>query len=86
MDAKITLSFNQSVINRAKEYADEQGLSLSRLTEILLKKVISTGRHDNIEDIPISDWVSAVAEGEAEYRTRSRNKKSMKKEFFEKNK
>ena len=84
MDAKITLSFNASIIEKAKEYADEQGLSLSRLTEILLKKVVSSGRHDNIEDIPISDWVSAVAEGEVEYRTRSRSKKSMKKDFFEK--
>ena len=84
MDAKVTLSFNATIIERAKQYAEDQGLSLSRLTEILLKKVISTGRHDNIEDIPMSDWVSVVAEGEAEYRTRSRSKKSMKKDFFEK--
>lgn len=83
MDAKVTLSFNATIIERAKKYAGKQGLSLSRLTEILLKKVISTGRHDNIEDIPISDWVSAVAEGEVEYRTRKRSKKSIKKDFFE---
>lgn len=86
MDAKITLSFNAAIIEKAKEYAGEQGLSLSRLTEILLKKVISTGRHDNIEDIPIADWVSVVAEGDAEYRTSKRSKKSMKKDFFEKHK
>ena len=83
MDAKITLSFNASVIERAKEYADTQGLSLSRLTEILLKKVITTGQHDNIEDIPISEWVSVVSEGEAEYRTKRSSKKAMKKDFFE---
>ncbi len=84
MDAKITLSFDASIIQKAKKYAGEQGLSLSRLTEILLKKVISTGQHDSIEEIPISDWVSIVSEGEAEYCTRSRIKKTMKKDFFEK--
>ena len=42
MDAKITLSFDESVINKAKRFASEQNISLSRLTEFLLSKV---GRH-----------------------------------------
>ena len=33
MDAKITLSFNKSVIKRAKEYADKNNISVSRLTK-----------------------------------------------------
>ena len=33
MDAKITLSFNKSVIERAKEYADKNNISVSRLTK-----------------------------------------------------
>ena len=53
MDAKVTLSFNAAVIKKAKDYAESQGLSLSRLTELLLKKVIATGQHENIEHIPI---------------------------------
>ncbi len=82
MDAKVTLSFSASVIEQAKVYAESQGLSLSRLTEILLKKVIDTGQHVNIEHIPLEDWVSLVAEGPAGYTTKPLNKKK-KKEFFE---
>lgn len=33
MVAKITLSFNKSVIERAKEYADKNNVSLSRITK-----------------------------------------------------
>lgn len=82
MDAKVTLSFNASVIDKAKDYAQSQGLSLSRLTEILLNKVISTGRHDNIENIPVEDWVSIVSEGPAVYNTKPLSKRR-KKDFFE---
>lgn len=81
MDAKVTLSFNAQVIEKAKLYAELQGLSLSRLTEILLQKVITSKTH-NIEQIPIEDWVSAVAEGPAVYKTKSLGKKE-KKEFYE---
>ncbi len=37
MDAKITLSFDKSVITKAKRYAEDNNISLSRLTEFLLK-------------------------------------------------
>ena len=33
MDAKVTLSFDAQIIEKAKTYAQSQGLSLSRLTE-----------------------------------------------------
>lgn len=82
MDAKVTLSFNATVIEQAKKYAGSQGLSLSRLIELLLQKVISTGQHNTIEHIPIEDWVSMVAEGPAEYKTKSLSKKK-KKDFYE---
>ncbi|MBO9594619.1 MAG: hypothetical protein J7599_17075 [Niabella sp.] len=75
MDAKVTLSFNSAVIEDAKEYAASQGLSLSRLVELLLQKVITTGQHQNIEHIPIEDWVSMVAEGPAIYNTKPLDKK-----------
>jgi hypothetical protein len=41
MDAKITLSFDKNVIEKAKAYAEENNISLSRLTEFLLSKVTS---------------------------------------------
>lgn len=82
MDAKVTLSFNATVIEQAKEYAESHGLSLSRLTELLLKKVIATGQHHNIEHIPIEDWVSMVAEGSAEYNAKPLSKKK-KAAFYE---
>ena len=81
MDTKVTLSFNDEVINRAKKYAAENNISLSRLIEFLLNKVTSEN-YRSLEDFPISDWVNQVAEGEAVYTTK-RIRKNSKKEFFE---
>lgn len=82
MDSKITLSFDSDVISAAKRFAENKGLSLSRLTEILLKKV-TTQSYTNIEDFPIADWVHQLSEDEAEYKTRKTSRKAMKSEFFE---
>lgn len=76
MDSKITLSFDKSVIEKAKEYANQNNISLSRLIEFLLTKVTSK-TYKSIEDYPISDWVNMVAEGDATYhipRTRKQSK------------
>jgi hypothetical protein len=82
MDAKITLSFDESVISKAKKYAEKNNISLSRLTEFLLKKVTSSN-YESFEDYPISDWVMMIAEGEAEYQTsKKRTRKASKEEFF----
>ena len=82
MDNKITLSFDESVIARAKKYAEKNNVSLSRLIEFLLKKVTSNS-YNSLEDFPISDWVSQVAEGEAVYQTKKgRSRKAAKAEFF----
>ncbi len=80
MDAKVTLSFDASIIEKAKKYAESQGLSLSRLTEVLLRKA-TFGGYTNIEDIPIADWVNDISEGDAEY-TKPRKRKTMKDEYF----
>lgn len=82
MDAKITLSFDKSVIEQAKQYAESQNISLSRLMEFLLRKITS-GNYQSLEDFSVSEWVSQVAEGDAEYITRPRSRKSLKNEFFE---
>jgi Family of unknown function (DUF6364) len=81
MDAKVTLSFNARVIDEAKKFAEGHGISLSRLTEVLLKKAVS-GNYKSIEDMPIADWVSMVAEGNAEYVTRPRKRSQLKEEYF----
>ncbi len=81
MDAKITLSFNKSIIDKAKEFADENNMSLSRLTEFLYSKITS-GHYQSLEDLPISDWVNMVSEGEAIYETKARKNKDIKAEYF----
>lgn len=81
MDAKITLSFDQAVIKKAKEYAEQHNISLSRLTEFLLRQITS-GEYKNLEELPISDWVAQVAEGDVQYRTKAQNRKSLKEEYY----
>lgn len=80
MDAKITLSFDERVIERAKRYAESQNMSLSRLMEVLLDK-ITTKQYASLEEFPIADWVNQLSEGAAEYRTKSRKRSKMKEEY-----
>ena len=81
MDAKITLSFDKNIIDKAKAYADKNNISLSRLTEYLLSRAIDKNFY-SLEDLPISDWVSVVAEGNVAYETKARKKRNLKDEFF----
>ena len=81
MDSKITLSFDAGVINKAKQFADDNNISLSRLTEFLLRKVTSS-HYKSLEDLPISDWVSMVSEGEAEYVRQPKSNKKLRAEYF----
>lgn len=81
MDAKITLSFEKEVIEKAKQYADAQNISLSRLTEYLYRQIASN-QYKSLEEWPIADWVSQVSEGGVEYRTKSQSRKDLKQAFF----
>lgn len=81
MDAKVTLSFNEQVIESAKQYAAERGISMSRLVEYLLRKV-TTQSYSSLEDFPISDWVNEVAEGKAVYKTKTKSNKDLRDEYF----
>ncbi len=80
MDSKITLSFDKKVIERAKKYAASNNISLSRLMEFLLDK-ITTNNYSSLEDLPVSDWVNAVAEGPSEYLTKTKNRSKLKTEY-----
>lgn len=82
MDAKLTLSFNQDVVEKAKKYAAANNISLSRLIEHLLIQV-TANPYQSLADFPIADWVNMVADGEATYkRTPKQSRKSAKDEFF----
>lgn len=82
MDAKVTLSFDEQVIAKAKAYAETQGISLSRLTEFLLRKITENhSQYKTLEDFPISDWVNMAAEGEISYKTK--NQSINKKEYYD---
>ena len=82
MDTKITLSFDAAVIEKAKKYAKKNNMSLSRLTEYLLRQITSN-HYKTLEEFPISDWVNQVAEGEAEYLSKPRGRKAIKSEYYE---
>lgn len=81
MDAKITLSFDEDVIIRAKKFAEANNISLSRLMELLLSK-ITAKNYKSLEDIPVSGWVNMVAEGAAEYKRSKKSRQEMKNEFY----
>jgi antitoxin component of RelBE/YafQ-DinJ toxin-antitoxin module len=83
MNVKITLSFEAEVIERAKALCDELGISLSRFTEIVYLKALEHGKPFSIEDLPVSDWVSAVAEDQATYISKKKSGKQLRDEFFE---
>jgi hypothetical protein len=81
MDAKITLSFDEDIIVKAKKFASENNISLSRLTEFLYSKMTSKN-YESLENLPISDWVNLISEGEVEYITKNKSRKDSRKEYF----
>jgi len=78
MDTKLTLHFDREVIIKAKAFAAANNISLSRLTEFIYRNITS-GSYKSLEELPIADWVSRVAEGEPQYIRRSR--KEARKEY-----
>lgn len=60
MDTKLTLKLNQDVIEKAKLYASEKKLSLSRLVENYLNSLTSEKTND---DLQISPFVKSLSSG-----------------------
>ncbi len=58
MDTKLTLKLNQEIIERAKHYASEKKLSLSRLIENYLNSLTSEKTNDELQ---ISDFVKSMS-------------------------
>lgn len=82
MDAKLTLSLDHDVINQAKVFAEKNNISLSRLTEFLYRK-LSENTYQNLEELPISDWVMMAADGQAEYKIKPKTSKKLRDEYFD---
>lgn len=60
MDTKLTLKLNQEVIEKAKAYASDKKISLSRLIETYLKSLTTEKKEDHFE---ISPYVKSIASG-----------------------
>lgn len=60
MDTKLTLKLNQNVIEKAKEYASNKKMSLSRIVEAYLQSLTS---ENDTSDFEISPFVKSIATG-----------------------
>ncbi|HEU4497342.1 MAG TPA: DUF6364 family protein [Flavobacterium sp.] len=60
MDTKLTLKLNQEIIEKAKQYASEKKLSLSRLIENYLNSLTSEKHNDALE---ISPFIKSLSSG-----------------------
>jgi hypothetical protein len=81
MDTKLTLSFNADVVDRAKSFAEAHHISLSRLIEFMLVKVTDQ-RYRSLDELPVSDWITQVAEGEATYIRKNAANRNLKKDYL----
>ncbi|MEL6867965.1 MAG: DUF6364 family protein [Bacteroidota bacterium] len=61
MDKKLTLSLNKEVIEKAKQYARENKISLSKLIENYLQS-IAENKTTNVEITPLVEKLSGVIE------------------------
>jgi len=79
MDTKVTLQFDKEIIEKAKIFASDNNISLSRLTEFLYRDITSEN-YKTLEEFPINKWVNQIARGEAIYKRR--NQINTKNDFF----
>lgn len=60
MDTKLTLKLNQRVIEKAKKYASDRKMSLSRIIEAYLQSLTSENESSEFE---ISPFVKSISTG-----------------------
>ena len=60
MDTKLTLKLNKGVIEKAKAYASDKKISLSRIIESYLQSLTSENENSEFE---ISPFVKSIATG-----------------------
>ena len=61
MDAKLTLKFDEQVVEKAKKYAATHKRSLSRIIESYLQTLTSEENDANVEEIQISSFVKSLS-------------------------
>lgn len=61
MDTKLTLKLDKSVIEKAKAYASDQQVSLSKLVENYLNALTSKSREK--DEISITPFVKSLTDG-----------------------
>jgi len=61
MDSKLTLKLNESVIERAKQYAKENNISLSRMIESYLRAV-TLKKKNKVKISPLVESLTGVIE------------------------
>jgi hypothetical protein len=57
MNTKLTLTIDQTIIERAKKYANHKGRSLSNIIENYLKAIT---KEENVEDIELTPIVKSL--------------------------
>lgn len=60
MDTKLTLKLNQKIIEKAKEYASDKKVSLSRIVEAYLQSLTS---EKSASEFEISPFVKSISTG-----------------------
>lgn len=60
MDTKLTLKLNQRIIEKAKEYASNRKMSLSRIVEAYLQSLTT---EDDTSEFEISPFVKSISTG-----------------------
>ena len=53
-------------IKKAKDFAEQHNVSLSKLTEFIYLR-LGNKKYDTHDEMPISEWVNMVADGEIKY-------------------
>lgn len=62
MDNKLTLKLDEEIIERAKKYASEKKVSLSRLIENYLDSITDLEKN---EDIEVSPFIKSITNGKS---------------------
>jgi len=78
MDTKLTLKLDEGVIERAKKYASEKQISLSKLIENYLNTITF---EDKLNDFEISPFVKSISNGKSI--SDNRDWKEMRKDYLD---
>ncbi len=62
MDKKLTLSLNQQIIERAKQYAKSNNTSLSKMIEAYFESLTNKEDKDDIKTTPLVKSLSGIIE------------------------